>query len=181
MGLVSLPSKGWKDLNDVIAAAKAGEEVRLGTMSACLSDIPHLLGKAQGVEFNIVQVRGGRAVMNGVNAGNMDLGCMAGIQSKGVAAGELVNLVSATDKPLEQTPDAPLISEFGVGYDATAIFLFAGPSGMSDDARDALASAIGGVVSDETTKAGRGVDQTCLWRRAGHSGCRIDRIASRML
>ena len=33
--------------------------------------------------------------MNGVNAGDMDLGFMAGIQAKGVASGELVNLASA--------------------------------------------------------------------------------------
>lgn len=154
MGVVSASSKGWKTLDDVIAAAKAGEEIRFGTMSARLSDIAFLLGKAQGVEFNIVQVRGGRAVMNGVNAGDIDVGFMAGIQGKGVAAGELVNLASAMAEPLKQTPDAPLLSTYGVGYDSNALFMFAGPGGMPDEARDALATAIGNVVSDENTKAG---------------------------
>lgn len=154
MGIVSASSKGWKDLNDVLTAAKAGETIRFGTMSARLSDIAYLLGKAQGVEFNIVQVRGGRAVMNGVNAGDMDVGFMAGIQGKGVAAGDLVNLASAMAQPLKQTPDAPLIGEFGVEYDANAVFMIAGPGGMPAEARDALASAIAGVVSDPETKAG---------------------------
>ena len=31
------------------------------------------------VEFNIIEVKGGKAVMNGVNAGDMDIGIMAGI------------------------------------------------------------------------------------------------------
>ena len=154
MGIVSLSSKGWSNLNDVLDAAKAGETIRFGTMSARLSDIAYLLGKAQGVDFNIVQVRGGRAVMNGVNAGDMDVGFMAGIQGKGVAAGDLVNLASAMAEPLKQTPDAPMISEFGVEYDANALFMIAGPGGMPDEARDALAAAISDVVSDPDTKAG---------------------------
>ncbi|MEO0487095.1 MAG: tripartite tricarboxylate transporter substrate-binding protein [Pseudomonadota bacterium] len=154
MGIVSLSSKGWTTLSDVIDAAKGGEAIRFGTMSARLSDIAYLLGQAQGVDFNIVQVRGGRAVMNGVNAGDMDVGFMAGIQAGGVAAGDLVNLASAMAEPLTQTPDAPLIGEFGVAYDATAVFMFAGPGGMPVEARDALASAIGEVVSDPETKVG---------------------------
>lgn len=154
MGVVSLASKGWETLDDLIDAAKSGEEIRFGTMSARLSDVAYLLGKAQGVDFNIVQVRGGRAVMNGVNAGDMDVGFMAGIQTAGVASGELVNLASAMSEPLVQSPDAPLIGSYGIDYAGNAIFMFAGPGGMPDDARDAIANAITGVVSDESTKAG---------------------------
>ncbi len=154
MGIVSLSSKGWKDINDVIAAAKAGEQIRFGTMGVRLGDLAYLLGKAQGVDFNIITVRGGKAVMNGVNAGDMDIGFMAGIQNKGVAAGELVNLASAMSEPLLQTPDAPLMSDLGVKYDGNAFFMLAGPGGMPDEARNALADAIAGVVTDESTKAG---------------------------
>ena len=154
MGIVALSSSGWNDLGDMIEAAKGGQEIRLGTMSPRLSDVAYLLGKANGIEFNIVQVRGGRAVMNGVNAGDMDAGFMAGIQAGGVASGELVNLASAMAEPLKQTPDAPLTSEFGVKYNSNALFMFAGPGGMPDDARDALAAAIGEVVSDPETEVG---------------------------
>jgi len=154
MGIVAQSSKGWNDIHDVIAAAKGGEEIRFGTMGVRLGDLAYLLGKAQGVEFNIITVRGGRAVMNGVNAGDMDIGFMAGIQNQGVASGELVNLASAMSTPLNQTPDAPLIADLGVAYDGNAFFMFAGPGGMPDEARDALATAIAGVVTDPETKAG---------------------------
>ncbi len=154
MGIVARSSKGWNDIHDVVAAAKAGEEIRFGTMGVRLGDLAYLLGKALGVEFNIITVRGGRAVMNGVNAGDMDIGFMAGIQSQGVASGELVNLASAMSEPLKQSPDAPLIADLGVGYDGNAFFMFAGPGGMPDEARDALATAIAGVVTNEDSKAG---------------------------
>ncbi len=154
MGIVSQSSKGWNDFHDVIAAARSGEEIRFGVMSPKLADIAYLLGRENGIDLNIIQVAGGRAVMNGVNAGDMDLGFMAGIQSKGVAAGDLVNLASALSTPLQQTPDAPLLSDLGVDFTADGYFLFIGPQGMPAEARDKLASAIAEVVQDYSTKAG---------------------------
>lgn len=154
MGIVAKSDKGWKTIDDVLAAAKAGETIRFGTMTPKLSDLAFLLGEANGVEFNIVEVKGGKAVMNGVNAGDMDLGFMAGIQAKGVAAGDLVNLASALTVPLVQTPDAPLIGDRGVPFGADGYFLFAAPAGLDSEARTALTNAIVEIVTDESTKAG---------------------------
>ncbi|MEY8837732.1 tripartite tricarboxylate transporter substrate-binding protein, partial [Cribrihabitans sp. XS_ASV171] len=154
MGIVSLSSKGWKSFDEVVAAAKDGAELRFGVMSPKLADLAYLLGKAQGVEFNIVSVKGGKAVMDGVNAGDLDLGFMAGIQVKGVAAGDLVNLASALSVPLEQTPSAPTLKDLGVDYNADGYFVFIGPAGMPEDARAAMASAIADIVNDPDTKAG---------------------------
>ena len=39
--------------------------------------IAFLLGEANGVEFNIVQGRGGHASLDGVNAGDLDVGFAA--------------------------------------------------------------------------------------------------------
>jgi len=142
MGVVAKSEKGWSSFADVVAAAKAGEDVRFGTMSPKLSDLAYLLGEANDVEFNIVQVRGGRAVMDGVTAGDMDLGFMAGIQAKGVAAGDLVNLASALSVPLLQTPDAPTMADLGVSFTADGYFVFVAPAGLPDNAREALATAI---------------------------------------
>lgn len=154
MGVVALTSKGWTSFDQMIAAAKGGQELRFGAMSPKLGDLAYLLGKAQGVDFNIVMVKGGKGVMNGVNAGDLDVGFMAGIQAKGVAAGDLVNLASALSAPLVQTPDAPTFADLGVNFSADGQFLIVGPAGMPAEARDALAKAIGDVVSDPNTKAG---------------------------
>ena len=154
MGIVARTSKGWKSFAEMIAAAKGGEKVRFGVMSPKLADLAYLLGKAQGVEFNIVSVKGGKAVMNGVNAGDLDAGFMAGIQIKGVAAGDLVNLASGLSAPLKQTPDAPTLADLGVPFNADGYFVLVGPAGMPEEARDALAKAIGEVAGDSSTKAG---------------------------
>ena len=154
MGVVSPASKGWKSFDDLLTAAKGGEEIRFGVMSPRLADLAYLLGKAQGVEFNIVSVKGGKAVLDGVNAGDLDVGFMAGIQAKGVDAGDLVNLASALSAPLVQTPDAPTFADLGVDFNSDGHFVFVAPAGMPAEARDALATAIAEVVSDENSKAG---------------------------
>ena len=152
MGIVSQSSKGWKTFADVVAAAKSGQDIRFGVMSPKLADLAYLLGKAQGVEFNIVSVKGGKAVMNGVVAGDLDVGFMAGIQAKGVASGDLVNLASGLSTRLKQTPDAPTLADLGVQYNSDGYFVVFGPKGMPVEARDAIAAAIGDAVSTEGTK-----------------------------
>lgn len=154
MGIVALSDKGWGSIEDAIAAGKAGQALRFGTMSPRLSDIAYLLGETHGVPFNIVQVRGGKVVLNGLYAGDLDLGFVAGLQSKGVAAGDLVNLASALPEPLRQSPDAPLLSDLGVPFSADGQFVFVAPAGLSVDARDTMAAAIAEVVSTPDTRAG---------------------------
>jgi tripartite-type tricarboxylate transporter receptor subunit TctC len=153
MGVVSATAKGWKTWDDLKAAAEAGETIRFGVMSPKLADLAYLLGKAQGIDFNIVSVKGGKAVMNGVMAGDMDLGFMAGIQAKGVAAGDLVELASGLSKPLKNTPDAPTLADLGVEFNADGYFTFFGPGGMPAEARDAIAAAITEVVTTNGMKS----------------------------
>ena len=93
-------SRGWKTLADVIAAAKAGEKITVGAMTPRLADATYLIGEANGIELTTVMVKGGKGGLNGVVADDLDLGWGAGPQNKGVAAGDLVNLVSAETEPL---------------------------------------------------------------------------------
>lgn len=154
MGVVARTDSGMLTFDDVIAAGKDGKQIRFGVMSPKLGDLAYLLGKANGVDFNIVSLKGGKAVMNAVNAGDVDIGWAAGIQTKAVKAGEMVNLVSGISKPLEASPEAPLMSDVGVNYNADGFFLFVAPGGMADDARTALADALAGVAGNADSKAG---------------------------
>ena len=92
--------------------------------------------------------------MDGVQAGDMDLGFMAGIQRKGVESGDLVNLASALSEPLVQTPDAPTFGDLGVQFSADGYFVFVAPGGMDPAARDAIAAAVAEVLNAEGSKAG---------------------------
>ena len=154
MGVVALTSKGWNTFEDMIAAARGGQELRFGAMSPRLADLAYLLGKAHGVDFNIVMVRGGKGVMNGLNAEDLDVGWGAGIQARAVKAGDMVNLASGLSTRLAVSPDAPTMAELGVDFNSDGYFLFVAPDGIPDEAREALSSAIAAVVTDEGTDAG---------------------------
>ncbi|MEM7472601.1 MAG: tripartite tricarboxylate transporter substrate-binding protein [Pseudomonadota bacterium] len=178
MGIIAGAETGWSSFDDMIAAAKAGQDVRFGAMSQRLGELAYLLGKAQGVDFNIITVRGGRAVLNGVTAGDMDVGFMAGIQGPGVAAGDLTILASAMSKPLNQDPDAPMLGDLGVDFDGDAIFMFAGPDGMPEDARNAIATAISEVASDPSTEVGALIERA-FGGSLALQGAELDELAMR--
>ncbi|MFT5112654.1 MAG: tripartite-type tricarboxylate transporter receptor subunit TctC [Parasphingorhabdus sp.] len=153
MGIVAKTEKGWGTFSDVVAAAKGGQSIRFGAMSPKLADLAYLLGKQHGVEFNTVMVKGGKGVMNGLNAGDLDVGWGAGIQGKAVKAGDMVNLASGLSTKLKLSPDAPTLAELGVDFNADGYFVFAAPAGLSDEARSALSSAIVDAISDSSSKA----------------------------
>ena len=53
---------------------------------------------------------------------------------------------------MKQTPDAPTLADLGVAFNSDGYFAFIGPKGMPAEARDAIAVAIGDVISTEGTK-----------------------------
>jgi len=155
MGVVAKTDRGYSDFSDVIKAAKAGESIRFGAMSAKLADLAYMLGAANDVEFNIVEVKGGQAVSNGLNAGDLDVGFVAGNQAKAVRAGDMTNLASAISEPLVMQPEAPLLKNYGLDFTADGYFMFIAPKGLSSEARTALSAAIEQVATDPNSKSGK--------------------------
>jgi tripartite-type tricarboxylate transporter receptor subunit TctC len=159
MALFAKSSRGWKSLADVLAAAKSGKKITVGTMTPRLADANYLINKANGANMVTVMVKGGKGGLNGVVADDLDIAWGAGPQNKGVAAGDLVSLVSGEQKPLKVSPNAPLLSTFGVPYVFGAKFMFVAPKGLSNDAREALTNAIVEAVSDKNTKVNKSINK----------------------
>ena len=157
IGLVAAASSGWRTVDDMFAAARAGQTIRLGSLSDKLTDLATLLGEANDIEFNIVSVNGGGELMNALMAGDLDVGFIAGAQSRRVASGDLVNLASALSVPLTQTPDAPLLRDRGLEFVTDGYFFFVAPGGLPDEARETIAAAIADIVSDPTNPAGEAI------------------------
>ncbi len=154
MGLVVKASKGWKTWDDFLKAARAGT-VKFGGMGQKHADVNYLLEQKYGVKFNTVILRGGRAVMNALNAGDIDIGYGAGIQAKAVKSGDMINLVSGIGKRIPYSPNAPTLIELGIPYDIGAKFVVVGPKGMSADARNTLAAAFAEIISDKNSEVNK--------------------------
>ena len=161
MGVYVKKSSGWKSIKDVVAAWKSGKKISIGTMSPKLEDASVLLNQALGVKFNIVSgLRGGKGIMNALVANDINIGWGAGIQTKGVLAGQFVNVISGETKRLKISPDAPTMTELGVPYDFGAKFMFVAPPGLSSAARSTLTSAIQEIVRDKSTKANQFINKS---------------------
>jgi len=152
MGLVVRADSGWKTLEDLAAAGK-DKDLKFAVMAPRLADGAYVIAKSQGIKFNQVKVKGGRGVLNGLMASDVDVGFVAGIHVKAVEAGDLVNLASAESTRLTMSPDAPTLRELGIPYDFGVSFLIFGPKDMPADAKKGIADAVAEVLSDDESKA----------------------------
>ena len=152
MGVIAKSSRGWKNLGDVIDAAKAGEKITFGAMSPMLADAIYIIGKNNGVEFTTVMVKGGKGGLNGVVADDLDVAWAAGVQTPGVKAGDIVNLVSAEASPLKISPDAPMVSDYNVPFVFGSKFIVTAPAGLPDDVKATYMAAIADILNDPESK-----------------------------
>lgn len=154
MGIVAKADRGWKTFSDVIAAVKSGEEISFGSMTPRLADGAYYIGKVNDVKFNIVSgYKGGKAVLNAINADDVDVGWVAGPQKSGVESGDLLNLANGEDQPLKVSPDAQSLSDIGVAFNFGATFVAIAPAGLAEEPKQALTNAIASVVQKEGSKS----------------------------
>ncbi|NVO26736.1 tripartite tricarboxylate transporter substrate-binding protein [Donghicola sp. C2-DW-16] len=153
LGMVAMAGGDFDSWDKVKSAAEAGTPIRFATASDRQADMAWHLGQKVGIDFNIVEVRGGKGVMDGLRGGDVDIGWVAGAQSKSVQQGEMVNIARGIEAPLADSPDAPMITELGSDYLLDGYFMFIAPGGLAPEAREALGAAIREVAEDSSTDA----------------------------
>ena len=152
MGLVVRKDSGWKNMDEVIDAA-GRKRLKFAVMSPRLRDAAHVISKKFGIKFNVVRSKGGRGVMNGLMAKDVDIGFIAGIQAKPVQSGHLVNIASAEKNRLTMSPNAPTLIELGIPYEFGVTFVVFGPKNLNPKAKYAIATGFKEVLRDPKSKA----------------------------
>jgi len=151
-GVLARADSGWKSLEDVAAAAKSGTTIVWSNWGDQVQAGAEMVSRHFGFPVNHLRMKGGKATLNALVAQDANLAWGGGVQRGLVAAGEVVILASAEDRPLEQAPDQPTLKSLGIPYTFGFQFLLAGPKGMSTEARDAIAAAIAEVLNDPDSK-----------------------------
>lgn len=123
--LAANPSRPYRTISDIIAAAKAKPDTvtfaSIGTGSlGHLSMV--LLGKRAGVRWTHVPYRGGGPAMNDAIAGHVDLIiASAALVTPQVKAGTVRGIVQTGTKRLPNLPDLPTVTESGYpGFESYA-------------------------------------------------------------
>ncbi|MEZ5843656.1 MAG: tripartite tricarboxylate transporter substrate binding protein [Hyphomicrobiaceae bacterium] len=151
-GIIARKDSGWKTLDDLVAAAKAGTKIvwaNYGDMTAAASEA---VAKKFGIGVNHLSAKGGQGSMNALVAKDANVAWSGGAHRALVAAGELVILASAEEKPLAQAPTGKTLKDYGMDLVVGSPFLIFGPKGMPAEARDAIAKAVQEILSDPKQK-----------------------------
>lgn len=151
-GVLARADSGWQTLEDVAKAAKSGTRIVWSNWGDQVQAGAEIIARHYGFPVNHLRMKGGKATMNALVAQDANVAWGGGVQRGLVAAGELVILASAEREPLVQAPDKPTLEALGIPYTFGFQFLLAGPRGMSLEARDAIATAIGQVLLDPDSK-----------------------------
>lgn len=151
-GILARADSGWKTLEDMAAAAKSGTKIVWSNWGDLVQAGSELVAEKLGIEVNHLRMKGGKATLNALVAKDANVAWGGGVQRGLVAAGEVVILASAEDKPLVQAPDGKTLKDYGIDHYLGFQFLLAGPKGMDPAARDAIIEAIHEVLSNPESK-----------------------------
>lgn len=155
MAILARADSGWKSLEDMVAAAKSGKKIVWANWGNQVQAGAEIVAKHFGINVNHLRGKGGKSSINALVARDANVGWGGGVQRGLVAAGELVILTSAEDKPLVQAPKGKTLRDHGIDLSLGFQFLLAGPKGMSAEARDAIAKAIAEVLSNPESKTAK--------------------------
>lgn len=147
-GILARADSGWKTLEDVAAASKSGTKIVWSNWGALVQAGSEVVGDKLGIKVNHLRMKGGKATLNALVAKDANLAWGGGVQRGLVAAGEIVILVSAEDKPLVQAKDGKTLKDYGIDHYFGFQFLVAGPKNMDPEVREAIAKAIHEVLSN---------------------------------
>lgn len=151
-GILARADSGWKTLEDVAAASKNGTKIVWSNWGALVQAGSEVVGNKLGIKVNHLRMKGGKATLNALVAKDANLAWGGGIQRGLVAAGEIVILASAEDKPLVQAKAGKTLKDYGIDHYFGFQFLLAGPKNMDPEAREAIAKAIHEVLSNPASE-----------------------------
>ena len=145
---IALPDKGWKTLDDALAA---GKEKGLNYASTTSIDrvVSALIAGKSGTKLSAVPTRGGAEAVTQVMGGHVDLAYSSGAYFPQAKAGQVKAIAVLGDKRLVGLPDAPTLLELGYDIASVNLITFMAPKGLPADVRDKLNSAFAAAAKDE--------------------------------
>ncbi len=151
--LVTNTEKPYRTLNDVIDAAKRGEQPIFASQSPLTRVVVDYIAKVANVKFRVITVQGGGEMMQAILGGHADFGFSGGPHLDYVAAGKMRVLASAEEQRLDSSPEVPTLKELGYDVSSCSIFLVSAPPGLPEDIKATLSSALAQAIGSPEMKA----------------------------
>jgi len=159
MAVLARTSSGWKSLDDVKAAAEAGETLVWANWGTQVEAGAEVIARKLGITVNHLRTAGGKGALNAVVAEDANLSWGGGVQRPLVEAGELTILSSAESTHLVQAPDTPTLKEQGIDLDLGYKYIIVAPKGMSDEVRDTIAEAVAEILNNPESETRKFIEK----------------------
>ena len=129
-GFFALPERGWKDLKEMFAwAKKENKKLSFGFQNPMDRVLAASLAKKEGVELNLVPLKGGADAITGVLGKHLDFSYGAGPQMPYIDADKLVGLSNFGGRQF--SPKVPRLQDLGYEADPVEqLAFFAAPKGV---------------------------------------------------
>lgn len=151
--LVTSSAKPYKTFDDLIEAARRGEQPVYASQSPLTRVVADYIAKVAGVRFRVITVQGGGEIMQTILGGHADFGFSGGPHVDHVAAGEMRVLASTEDERLPTSPDVPTLRELGYDISSCSLFVVSAPPGLPEGIERILSAALEKAInSPEMTK-----------------------------
>lgn len=150
IGWIAAADAPWNDLNDLVEAARSGEEIEVGVFSPRANAVVRAIGKHFDVEFIPVPLEGGLEGIQNVLNGHLDTTLAAGPQAPHVRSGAAKVLVGLDSEPLIVGGEVGKITDYGVDaavYDVQ--WSFFAPPGLPEDIRAAWTEALASTMEND--------------------------------
>ncbi|MBB4302074.1 tripartite-type tricarboxylate transporter receptor subunit TctC [Rhodobium orientis] len=149
--LVALPSRGWKNFSDVIAAAKKAEN---GLTYASTTSLDRVVMKSisakEGVTLKPVPTKGGAEAVAEVLGGHVDYAYSSGAYYAQAKAGELMVLAGLGTDPVPGFESAPTLKSLGYDISSVNMVIYVAPAGIPDEAKAELVKAFEAAATSKT-------------------------------
>ncbi|MDP2410036.1 MAG: tripartite tricarboxylate transporter substrate binding protein [Pseudolabrys sp.] len=155
--LVTAPSKGYRTLGDLIAAAKTSSG-KMNYASLGVGSAPHIAAErfrlAAGIEAQNIAFRGPPDALTETMTGRLDFYFTAlGSALALIKEGKLTALAVSTTARAKELPDVPTLKEAGLKEDGFELWLgFFAPANTPADIVGRLHAAAQKAMQDETVK-----------------------------
>jgi tripartite-type tricarboxylate transporter receptor subunit TctC len=160
LGLVVGAKQSWRNLDDMVRDARAGNAIKVAVLSPRLDDLTYLIAEHYGVELDTAAYANGADVMQAILKGEVDAGWVSRLQADAVAAGNAFNIVSGESIKLKMSPRVNTLKKHGVQFYAGTRFMITAPARLPGAVRRALVDSISSVLGSRRSPVYKFVEET---------------------
>ncbi|WP_136637649.1 tripartite tricarboxylate transporter substrate binding protein [Pseudooceanicola onchidii] len=148
MAVLARAESGWQSLEDLKAAADAGEQIVWANWGTQVEAGAEIVARALGITVNHLRTKGGKGALNALVSMDANVGWGGGVQKPLVEAGVLNILASAETTPVALAPEKPTLKDAGVDLNLGYQYIITAPAGLPDEIRDEIAGVVAEILNN---------------------------------